>query len=197
MLLYYSPGACSLADHIALIEAGLDYELVKVDLKAKTTEDGADFTRINPKGYVPALAMDDGAVLTENLAILTWIADRSGRLLPADGMARYRVIETTAYISGELHKNFKPFFNPAASELERDEAKKVLTKRFGLIEEMLGAHAFAAGEDFTIADCYLFVTLNWAINKVGLDLPERLTAHFETLKARSSVQRALQEEGLA
>jgi glutathione S-transferase len=197
MLLYYSPGACSLADHIALIEAGLPYDLVKVDLKAKTTEDGADYLNVNPKGYVPALAMDDGAVLTENVAILTWIADRSGSLLPADGMARYRVIEATAYVSGELHKNFKPFFNPAASELERDEAKKVLTKRFALIEDMLGAHAFVAGETFSIADCYLFVTLNWAINKVGLELPPRTAAHFETLKARPAVQRALQEEGLA
>lgn len=197
MKLYYSPGACSLADHIALIEAGLDYDLVKVDLKAKTTADGADFTAINPKGYVPALELDDGAVLTENLAILSWIADTSGTLMPADGLARYRVIEATAYVSGELHKNFKPYFNPAASELERDEAKAVLTKRFALVEEMLARDAYLAGPDFTIADCYLFVVMNWAVNKVKLELPPQVMAHYTRLGARPSVQQALREEGLA
>jgi len=195
--LYYSPAACSLSDHIALIEADMAYDLVKVDLRAKKTEDGADFLAINPKGYVPALEQDDGTVLTENLAILSWIADKSGTLMPVDGLGRYRVIEATAYVSGELHKNFKPFFNPAASEIERDEAKAVLTKRFALVDDMLGRHPFMAGETMSIADCYLFVTMRWAVGKVGLELPPRVAAHFARLGERPAVQQALREEGLA
>ncbi|WP_076071492.1 glutathione S-transferase N-terminal domain-containing protein [Sphingomonas montana] len=197
MKLYYAPATCAMADHIALIEAGIAYELVRVDLKAKTTEDGADYLAVNPKGYVPAIALDDGTVLTENLAILNWIADTSGTLMPADGIGRYRVIEATAYVSGELHKNFKPYFNPAASELERDEARAMLTKRFALVEEMLTRDAYLAGPDFTVADCYLFVTMNWAVNKVGMDLPPQTMAHFTRLGARASVQQAMREEGLA
>jgi len=194
--LYYSPAACSLSDHIALIEADMAYDLVKVDLRAKKTEDGTDFLAINPKGYVPALEQDDGTVLTENLAILSWIADKSGTLMPADGLGRYRVIEATAYVSGELHKNFKPFFNAAASEIERDEAKAVLTKRFALVDDMLGRHPFMAGETMSIADCYLFVTMRWAVGKVGLKLPPRVAAHFARLGERPAVQQALREEGL-
>src|SRR4051812_18910294 len=115
MKLYYSPGACSLADHIALIAAGIDHETEKVDLKVKTTETGRDYRQINPKGYVPALELDDGQILTENIAVLLYIAHSAGKLLP-EGFARWRVIEMTAFISTELHKNFKPLFDPQADD---------------------------------------------------------------------------------
>ena len=195
MKLYYAPGACSLADHIALHEAGQTFDLVKVDLKAKTTEDGRDFTRINPKGYVPALELDDGETLTENIAVLSYIADLSGRLMPATGLAHWRVLETTAFISTEIHKSFKPFFNPKASEAEKDEARAMLTKRFGLMEARLGDRAFIVGEEMSIADCYLFVMLLWAA-KNGLEVPEHLAGYRDRLKQRPAVRLALEHEGL-
>ena len=194
MKLYYSPGACSLADHIALAEAGLGYELAKVDLRTKRTEDGSDFDAINPKGYVPALEMDDGSILTENVAILSYVSERSA-LMAQEGMARMRVLETTAYISGELHKNFKPFFNPAAAEADKDAAKAVLARRFGFLDEQIGEREFIVGDTFSIADCYLFVMMMWA-GKQGVPLPEKLAALFDRLKQRASVQKALAEEGL-
>lgn len=196
MKLYYHAGACSLADHIALAEAGLPYELVSVDLKAKTTEDGRDYRAINPKGYVPALELDDGEVLTENVAVLGYIAHEAGRLMPEHGLPHWRVLETTAFISTELHKNFKPFFNPASSQAEKDEAAKMLTGRFAILDRQLGERPFLLGEEMTVADAYLFVMLMWARNN-KLDLPGGLGAYFERLRARPSVMKALQEEGLA
>lgn len=196
MKLYYSPGACSLADHIALEEAGLAYDAIRVDLKAKTTEAGEDFTAINPKGYVPALGLDDGEILTENIAILSYIADKAGTLMPASGIGHWRVLEATAFISTELHKNFKPFFNPAASEAEKDEAKDTLAKRFGLLAAPLGDRAFLVGDEFSIADCYLFVMLMWATGKVGMSVPGQLQSYFDRLKQRPAIARALAAEGL-
>jgi len=196
MKLYYAPGACSLADHIALIEAGLPYSLVKVDLKTKRTEDGADYGTINPKCYVPALALDsDEGVLTENIAILAYIAQKSGKLMPASGLPRLRVLEAAAFVSTELHKNFKPFFNPAASEAEKDEARNLLEKRFAAIDAMLDDKGFLLGDDPTIADCYLFVTLTWA-RKNELGLPRRVQTFFDHFRKRPSVERAMTEEGL-
>jgi glutathione S-transferase len=196
MKLYYSPGACSLADHIALEETGLAYDAVRVDLKTRTTETGEDFTAINPKGYVPALGLDDGETLTENIAILSYIADKAGALMPPSGIGHWRVLETTAFISTELHKNFKPFFNPAASEAEKDEAKETLAGRFGLMADRLGDRAFMVGEEMSIADCYLFVMLMWATGKVGMSVPDPLQAYFDRLKLRPAVARALSAEGL-
>ena len=195
MKLYYAPGACSLADHIALIEAGSDYTLEKVDLKAKKTETGADYLDINPKGYVPALALDDGAVLTENIAILGYIADAAHALEPAGSLARFRSLETTAFVSTELHKNFKPFFNPAASDAERDEAKQVLAKRFAIVEAQLGDQPFLFGEGVSVADCYLFVMLFWA-TKRGVEVGKPLEAYYARMRARPAVVRAFAEEGL-
>lgn len=195
MKLYYSPGACSLASHAALAEAGLPYTLVKVDLRAKRTEDGEDFTTINPKGYVPALEMDEGGVLTENIAVLSYTADKAGAAGPAEGPEHWRRLETLAFISTELHKNFKPFFNPAASEAERDEAGQVLAKRFRTLSEQLGARPFLFGDAPGIADCYLFVTLRWA-RKNAVQVPDNLTDLLDRMTARPAVARALQEEGL-
>jgi glutathione S-transferase len=196
MKLYYAPGACSLADHIALLEVGLPFETEKVNLKTKRTETGADYVAINPKGYVPALALDSGEVLTENIAVLSYIADIGGKLMPADGMLRWRVLEATAFISTELHKNFKPFFSPDADDARKAEARSAIEQRLDLLERQLGGHEFVVDGDMTIADCYLFVMLMWAKEKVGVALPTRLEDYFERLKARPAIKRALAEEGL-
>lgn len=196
MKLYYSPGACSLADHIALIESGLAFETEQVDLKAKTTASGKDYSTINPKGYVPALALDDGGVLTENIAILSYIADKAGTLMPTGDLGRFRTLEALAYISTELHKGFKPFFMPGSSEEEKSVAKETLTKRLSLFEEALASQQFALGDAFTVADCYLFVMLFWASTKVGLDIAPNLSAYYDRLTARDSVVKALADEGL-
>jgi glutathione S-transferase len=197
MKLYYAPGACSLADHIALIEAEMSFELERVDLKEKKTEHGEDYSTINPKGYVPALQLDDGEILTENIAILSFIAAQSGKLAPREGLAHCRVLETTAFISTELHKSFKPLLVPGSSADDQANAKQMLAKRFGFLEARLGDREFIVGEDITIADCYLFVMLMWAKEKAGLPMPQHLGAYYERLKQRPSIARALREEGLA
>ncbi len=194
MKLYYSPGACSLADHIALIEAEIPHETVNVDLKAKTTEAGEDFWLVNPKGYVPALEIDDGEVLTENIAVLLYIADEAGRLAPAPWPARYRLIELLAFISTELHKSFKPFF-AGGSDDDQAAARKQIAGRLDLIELQTG-NEFIMGETMTVADCYLFVMLMWATKTAGMKLPPRLAAYFERLQERPSIRQALAEEGL-
>ena len=124
MILYYSPGACSLADHIALHEAGMKFDLVKVDLKTHKLEDGRSFTEINPKGYVPALQFDDGEVLTENVAILSMIADKYPALMAPGQFGRYRLLEMLAYISTEIHKSFKPLFSPDFDRGRKDESRR-------------------------------------------------------------------------
>lgn len=194
MILYHSPGACSLADHIALHEAGLRFDLVRVDLKTRTTEDGRDYNRINPKGYVPTLEFDDGERLTENVAILAWIADQAGLLAPEGRLARYRGLEMLAFISTELHKAFKPFFDPAAGAAERKRAAVTIGRRLGLIAERLTG-PWLLGERFTVADAYLYVMLSWA-RRFGLPTPEPLDDYFARVGDRPAVQRALDEEGL-
>lgn len=193
MKLYYSPGACSLADHIALHEAGLKFDHEKVDLKAKTTESGGDFTEINPKGYVPALEVSDGVVLTENIAILDWIADQKASLAPAGDMGRYWLLEMLAFISTEIHKSFKPFFSGAGDD-EKAKAKAAIEKRFGQIADMMeGDYLF--GDSVSVADAYLFVMLLWA-KKNAIDLPADLAAFHERMMARDAVQTAMKHEGL-
>jgi glutathione S-transferase len=194
MKLYYAPGACSLADHIALHEAGLDFKWVKVDLKAKRTEDGRDYNQINPKGYVPALEFDDGEVLTENVAILSFVADKAPQLTPEGRFGHFRLLEMLAYISGEIHKGFKPFFKPDSTEAEKAAAGEMLGKRFGyLAERMKGDYLF--GSRFTVADAYLFVMCLWA-QKNGLALPDPLPAFAARMKTRPAVRLAMQHEGL-
>ena len=196
MKLYYAPGACSLADHIALIASGLPFDTERVDLKAKTTASGKDYRAINPKGYVPALELDDGQILTENIALLTYIAHESGKLMPAAGLPHWRVLETLAYVSTELHKNFKPFFSPDSTEQAKAAGKDVLTARFKLSEDQLGDRDYIVGDALTVADCYLFVMLMWATTKVGLKLPARLVAYYDRLKKDPSFSDALTAEGL-
>ena len=195
MKLYLSPGACSLADHIALHEAGLDFDRIKVDLKAKRTEDGRDYSQINPKGYVPALEFDDGEVLTENIAILSVAADKAPNLTPAGPFGRFRLLEMLAFISTEIHKAFKPFFAPDATEAQRAAAREILGRRFGYIaKSMKGDYLF--GSAISAADPYLFVMCLWA-SKQGISLPDPLPAFVARMKARPAVRLALEHEGLS
>ena len=195
MILYFAPGACSLADHIALHEANLTFDRVKVDLKTHTTEDGRDFTKINPKGYVPALALEGGELLTENIAILSWIADQAPALAPGGALGRYRLLETLAFISTEIHKSFKPFFTPGAVDADKAKAGEAIAKRLDLIAgEMDGDYLF--GSNASVADAYLFVMLMWA-KKNAVEIPQPLMAFFDRMKARPAVQLALKHEGLA
>ena len=193
MKLFYFPGACSLAPHIALREAGLPFDLESVDLKTKRTASGADFLTINPKGYVPALVLDSGHTVTENLAVLDWIAAQSPSLGIDGPLGRTRLLETLAYISTEVHKSFKPFF-AASSDDEKARARALIDKRLQLpAERMRGPYLF--GSQPTVADFYLFVMLLWA-DRFGLGVPQRLLALRDRMLERPAVQAAMQAEGL-
>lgn len=193
MKLYYAPGACSLADHIALHEAGLAFEHEKVDLRAKKTEGGADFTAINPKGYVPAFVTDEDDLITENVAILDWIAAKAPKLVPPVKLARTRLLEALAYVSTEVHKNFKPFFAGGSDE-DKAKAADVIGKRLGyLADTMQGDYLF--GDAVTVADCYLFVMLLWA-GKNGVPVPAKLDALRDRMMERPAVRTAMTHEGL-
>jgi glutathione S-transferase len=194
MKLYYAPGACSLADHIALREAGLEPELVRVDLRAKKTIDGGDFWAINPKGYVPALELDGGEILTENLAMLAWIAEQAPALAPGGAMGRIRLLEALAYISTEVHKGFKPFFTPGATDEAKAAAGETIAKRLDwLASSFAGDYLF--GAEPSVADAYLFVMLLWA-GKQGVRVPDPLPAFRDRMLARPAVRAAMQAEGL-
>ena len=200
MKLYFSPGACSLSPHIALREAGLPVELVKVDLRAKTLSDGSDFRTVNPKGYVPAIQLPDGSLLTEGPAIVQYIAEQAPQsgLAPAAGtIERYRLQETLNYISTELHKSFSPLFNPNAPEAWKAQVKTMLAARFDLLSARLEGQSYLFGEQFTVADGYLFTVLNWT-RLVGIDLSAWpvLTAFQQRVASRPAVQAALAAEGL-
>ncbi len=192
MKLFYFPGACSLASHIALREAGLAFDLENVDLKAKRTASGADFLAINPKGYVPALVLDDGQTITENIAVLDWIVAQDPSLGIDGPLGRTRLLETLAYISTEIHKSFKPFF--AGSDDEKARARALIDKRLQLpAERMRGPFLF--GDKLTVADCYLFVMLLWA-DRFGLTYPQRLLTLRDRMLERPTVRAAMQAEGL-
>lgn len=200
MKLYYLPGACSLASLISLIEAGADFEAVAVDRKTKMLPDGRDYTAVNPKGYVPALELDDGEVLTENTAVLPYIADLnpSANLAPPAGTrTRFRLQEWLGYLNGELHKNFSTLFNPSAPEATKQMAKDNIARRVAFIEDKLGDQPFLLGETFSVADAYLYVILSWR-QKLGVDLSQfpKVTALYERIRARPSVQSARKAEGL-
>jgi len=192
MILYYAPGACSLACHIAMVEAGLSHRLVKVG-RDRRTEDGQDFNTVNAKGYTPALDLGDGTILTENLAILAYIAEASGQLLAKEGLARWRALEATAFMTSEIHTQFKPFFRPESTPSEKDKAGQV---RFGSIDALLGDKAFLVGEQMTIADAYLFVMLTWA-GTMCMTVSTRLADYLARMKERPSIIKALREEGLS
>jgi glutathione S-transferase len=200
MKLYYTPGACSLASHIALIEAGLTFDLDKVDLRAKKTSDGGDYLTVSSKGYVPALRLDDGSVLTEGTAIMPYIADRNpaSNLAPAAGtIERYRLQEWLGYINSELHKSFGPLFYPATPEEQKTATKALIGKKLDWLQQQLDGKDFLMGSQFTVADAYLFTVLSWT-NIVKIDLAQwpKLKAYSDRIATRPAVQAALRAEGL-
>lgn len=200
MKLYYSPGACSLSPHIALREAGLPFDLEKVDLKQKKTASGGDYLAINPKGYVPALALDDGSVLTEGPAIVQFIADRApaAHLAPAAGSTdRYRLQEWLGFINSEIHKTFTPLFYPDSPAQTASAARERLARRFATTESALAVKPYLMGDQFSVADGYLFTMLNWAENlKLDMSAFPNLAAFRARVAARPAVQAALMAEGL-
>jgi glutathione S-transferase len=200
MQLYYSPGACSLASHIALTEAGAKFGIVKVNLKDKVTETGKDYSAINPKGYVPALLLDSGELVTENTALLGYIGelDPKGQLLPKSGtVGNLRVREWLGYISSELHKQCSPLFRPGTPEATIQYQRELLARRIAYIEQQLQGKSYLTGEEFTVADSYLFTVLNWA-GRLQLDLAPwpNVRAFMDRVRARPAVQSALGAEGL-
>jgi glutathione S-transferase len=200
MKLYYSPGACSLSPHIALLEAGLPCELVKVDVRAKKLENGDDYLKVNPKGQVPALGLDSGEIVTEGPVIVQIIADKASakNLAPArDSAERYKLLEWLNFITTELHKNFSPLFNPAIP----DDVKKFFVDRimgkFNYIESQLAGRDYLMGKQFTVADGYLYTMLRWADgHKLDLSALPNLMAYKARVAARPKVQEALTKEGL-
>lgn len=194
MTLYYAPGACSLADHIALLEAGASFETEAVDLRTKRTASARDFRTINPKGYVPALELEDGQVLTENVAVLDWISERYPRLRPSGLLWRTRQLEMLAFISTEIHRAFKPMWH-AGLETEKEAAREAIA---GLLDDSAGKLAgdYLFGDALGVADCYLFVMLRWA-EKFGVATPEPLIRLQMRLEQRPSVRNALAREAAA
>lgn len=196
MKLYYSPGACSLASHIALQEAGKPFQIEKANLRDKTTETGADFNKINPRGAVPALALDNGEVLTEGVAIMQYIADKAGAT-PAQGtLARARLHEALNFVSTEVHKTYSPFFGPISDEA-RAAQTELLNKRLSLVENKLSSQPYLTGADYSVADGYLFTVTNWS-KMVGHDLSgfPHILALRDRVAARPAVQAAMKAEGL-
>lgn len=193
MKLYYSPLACSLADHIALEEVGVDYERERVDLHAKRTASGRNFLEVTRKGYVPVLVFDDGQVLTENIAVLDWIASRYPQLSIGGPFGRTRVLEALTYISTEIHRAFKPMWRPS-EEAEKAKARETITSLLQLFDDTIeGDYLF--GSQPTVADFYLFVMLLWAA-RFNVPVPSKLDALRERVAARPAVQTAMRDENL-
>jgi glutathione S-transferase len=201
MKLYWSPGACSLSPHIALRESGLEFKLEKVDLKAKRTENDADYWQINPKGSVPTLVMENGEALTEGPAIVQYIADQvpAANLAPKAGtLERYRLMEMLNYITSELHKGFSPLFNRAMPEEAQKIFREQLEKKFAFINNVLEGRA-ARDEwllgGFSVADGYLFTVCRWA-RAFRFEFGPNLNDHFKRMMQRPAVRAALEAEGL-
>jgi len=200
MKLYYSPGACSLSPHIVALEAGLPLELQKVDTKTKTARTEGDYWKINPKGYVPALEIAPGEVLTEGPAIVQYLGDQkpqSGLMPKAGSLERYRQQEMLGYINSEIHKAYSPLFDSATPAATVEDRKAALRKRYKLLDERLAGRDYLFGDQFTAADAYLFTVTNWAAY-VKLDLSEfpNLQAFQARVAARPAVKEAMKQEGL-
>ena len=200
MKLYYSPGACSMAVHIVANEAGHRLDLIKVDIPNKKTESGDDFWKINPKGYVPALALDDGEVLTEVGVICQYLADlkpESGLVPKFGNMDRYRQMEALNFTSAEVHKQIGALFNPKLTPEMKEVQKGVIAHRLNALEKLLDGKQYIMGNQFSAADAYLFTTLNWT-NIVKFDVSPwpNITAFMARVGARPKVQETLKAEGL-
>lgn len=200
MKLYYMPSACSQASNIALRDAGLTFELVKVDRRTRKSADGLDFDEVNPKGYVPALRLDSGEVLTENVAVLQYIADRNpgAKLAPVPGtMERYRLMEWLSFINSEIHKGFSPLFKKDAPQDMKEYVRANLTHRLDYLEGAMAGRTFLMGDQYTVADPYLFTVLSWAVH-VNIDLAHwpQLNRYVQRMRERPQVEAALKAEGL-
>jgi glutathione S-transferase len=200
MKLYYAPGACSLSPHIVLREAGIAADIEKVDLREKKTASGEDFTKVNPKGYVPALKLDDGRVLTEGVAIVQYLGDAkpdSGLVPKAGTPERYAQQEWLTFISSEIHKQFSPLFNPKAGDEWKQFCRDRLAMRFDYVSGQMDGKQWLTGGGFTAADAYLFTVLNWH-KRVEIDLARWpvLQKYVERVAARPKVQEAMKAEGL-
>jgi glutathione S-transferase len=201
MKLYFSPGACSLASHIVLREAGLPFELVRVDTGVHKLKDGTDYYGINPKGYVPAIGLDDGQLLTEGAALLQYLGD----LAPAKGLIpkygtleRFRANEWLTFVSSEIHKGYSPLFNPGLKDDAKAVLRAKLEKRLGEVDKHLATHKYLMGDTFTVADAYLYTVVSWS-GGVGIDLSKlpHLAEYRQRIADRPSVKEALQNEKAA
>ena len=200
MKLYYSAGACSLSPHIVLEEAGLPYEAISAPTKTKVLPDGSDYRKVNPLGYVPYLVLDDGTGLREGPAIVQYLADQAPakKLAPANGTpARYQLQSWLNFVATEVHKGFSPLFNPAMPDEAKRLSKERVLDRLTWADGELAGKQYLMGDDFTVADAYLFTVTNWA-KPVGLDISglKNLLAWRERVAARPAVQRAMKAEGL-
>jgi glutathione S-transferase len=201
MKLYYAPGACSMAAHILLQELGYRFDLERVDLRAGRTSSGTEYSAVNPKGYVPALVLDDGQVLTEVVAILQYLADSRpelGLAMPSGDLAHYRLLEWLSFISSEVHKTLGALFNPSLPAECRGVPLALFERRCDWLAGALGEGPFLMGERYTIADPYLFTVLNWT-SMLGVDLGRwpALGDYLARVAARPAVQDTLRAEGLA
>ena len=200
MKLYYSPGACSLSPHIALLEAGLPYELVKVDIRAKKLENGEDYLKLNPKGQVPALRLDSGEIVTEGPVIVQMIADQASAkaLAPArDSAERYKLLEWLNFLTSEVHKSFGPLFAPTLNDEAKAFFKDRVMGKFKYVDGELAGKDYLMGKQFSVADGYMFTMLSWA-ERMKWDLADlsNLMAYKARVGARPKVQEALKKEGL-
>lgn len=200
MKLYYSPGACSLASHIVLSEIGQAFELSKVDLKSKVTQDGEDFTKINPYGYVPSLNIDGGIVLNEGVAIMQYLADKApgSNLVPPNGsFERYKLQSMLTFINSELHKMIGSLFNPTLTDAAKQAVIVRIDARLNTFSEQLGDDNFAVNNQYSVADAYLFTVLGWLkIFKIDINQWPKLANHAAMMVSRPAVQSALKAEGL-
>lgn len=201
MKLYFSPGACSLASHIVLRETGLPFELVRVDTGVHKLKDGSDYYAINPKGYVPAIQLDDGQLLTEGAALLQYLGDLApaAGLIPKHGtLERFRANEWLTFISSEIHKGYSPLFNPNLKDDAKVVLRAKLEKRLESVDAHLAEHTYLMGDNFTVADAYLYTLLNWS-QGVGIDLSkwQHLSEYRQRVADRPTVREALQNEKAA
>lgn len=201
MKLYFSPGTCSLSPHIVLRELGLPFEAIKVDIATKQTADGTDFRTVNPKGYVPALQLDDGRILTEGPAIVQYLADQvpDKQLAPPNGSwERYRLQEWLNFISTEIHKQFSPLFNASNPDSVKDAQKTRLAQRFGEISPLLEKQDYLTGDRFSVADAYLFTVLGWSrYFHIDLNQWPGIAKFVERIAARPAVAQAMDVEAAA
>ena len=200
MKLYYAPGACSMAPHIVLREAGYKFDLEKVDIPSKKTASGADYWKVNPKGYVPALQLDDGQILTEVAVIMQYLADQkpeSGLAPKAGTMERYRLMEWLNFISSEIHKTLGALFNPKITPEWKDNQIALFGRRYDHLARALGNKPYLMGDKFSIADAYLFTVLSWS-GYLKLDMSKwpTLKDYMVRVNARPAVKEAMRAEDL-